>query len=246
MDTLDYFKLKEKYQNILNLRKDKIKKDASKTIREKRRDIKRLVPKCINCGRPGGTIFEEKNNILKASCGSTPPCNLNLVIKRKRYDNLRELDHANEKIIDNLKMRIIISKLDYLFGFIASKDDAIDKFNVLKNELTTISEEQLIINKKYAEIIGGIHRDPLINETNADLIYQIEQLKEMYNEYNNNPTAQNLELIGDAYKSVIYPLAEKNRKLNYSHNLVEHNAKENIYTLVQNAYFASQIDHEKK
>jgi len=247
MDIVDYYKLKEKYQDTLNARKSRIK-NSGRNIKDKQRELKRLVPKCVNCGRPGGTLFEEKSNTLKVSCLAKPPCNLNSVIKRQTYDNLRELDHKNEKLIDNLKMRIIISKLDYLFGFIATKDEAIDKFNVLKNELHEVAESQLIVNKKYADIIGGINRESILNDTRTDLIYQIEQLKEMYTEYNKDPTSQQLGMIMDAYNTVIYPLAEKNRTLSYNHCVVENILelhKLPVYKLVQNTYRMAQLDQER-
>jgi hypothetical protein len=247
MDLNRYYELKQKYQERINNRKLKIRKNDELTIKEKRAQYKKIVPKCINCDKPGGTLFEEKNGMLKAVCQSKNPCNLNMNIKRVRYNNMRNLEIENDKISENLKMRIIMTKLDYLFGFNNSKEDIIDKFNELKNKLAAIIEQQLVINKNYGDIISGINRDPLLNDANADLAYEMDEMKNIYEEYTANPDQAGYKTaIVEKYLTKIIPLTETIRKLKYGYYAVEQVEDEDIYMLIASSYRLDQLEQEQK
>ena len=255
MDLAQYYELKQKYQERIDNKKKKIRKDKLLTIKEKRAQYKKIVLKCVNCDKPGGTLFEEKNGILKAVCNSQTPCNLNINIKRVRYDNMRNLDIENDKVSENLKMRIIMTKLDYLFGINNSKDDIIEKFNELKNKLASVTEKQLVLNKNYGDILIGINRDPLLNDANNDLANEIDELKKLYKEYSTNDKPMPGYLTEMIEKSItkILPLAETIRKLKYGYYEIE---KEEIgkiddtiiyeYTLIANPYRFEQMEQEQK
>ena len=243
-----YYELKHRYEKALNARKLKIKKNEDLTLKEKRALIKKIVPKCVNCGKAGGTVFEEKNGMLKAVCASKTPCDLNINLKRKQYENVRDLEIKNDKTSENLKMRIIMTKLDYLFGVNKSKDDIVDKFNTLKNELAAITEKQLILTKNYGDILSGVHRDPLLNDANMDLANAIEELKNIHAEYILEPNTAYLTTMAEKYVTVIRPLIEQINKINYGYYELEHDieSKEKIYTLVANPYRFDQMEQERK
>jgi len=246
MDILHYYELKQKYLDKINNKKLKIRKNEGLTVKEKRVLYKKINPRCINCDKAGGTLFEEKNGILKAVCASKTPCNLNINIKRIRYDNMRDLEIENDKVSDNLKMRIIMTKLDYLFGINSNKDDIIDKFNELKQKLAAITEKQLVNNKNYGDIISGINRDPLLNDGNADLANEIDELKKLYEEYRETPTKTYLTNMIEKYITKILPLTETIRKLKYAYYEMEKDDEENTYTLVANPYRLEQMEQEQK
>ena len=97
MDILQYYELKQKYEEKLNKRKANIKKKTFYSSKDKKTHLKGLIPSCINCNKPGGTIFDQKNGMLKAVCAAKNPCTLNISIKRPLYDNVIELTHKNNK-----------------------------------------------------------------------------------------------------------------------------------------------------
>jgi hypothetical protein len=249
MDVVNYYKLKQKYQEKMNARKLKIKKKDNISLKEKRAQIKKLIGKCENCGKPGGTIFEEKNGILKAVCGAETPCDLNINIKRKLYDNVRDLEQKNIKTCESLKMRIIMTKLDYLFGLNNSKDDIVDKFNTLKNELAHINEAQLVNDKKYGDIISGVHREPLLADANLDLINEIDELKKIYQEYVVDPRETYLTAMIEKYITKIQPLTEKIRNMNYAYYAMEYEGElddSKEHTLIATPYRLDQLEQERK
>lgn len=267
-DMIKYYKLKEKYEEERNRRKTLIK-DKGYGINETKKRIQNLIMKCVSCNRKGGTIFEEENGTLRAVCGvkgiekgvNLKPCDLNLVVKRKFYDNMRDLEQNNMKKVDSLKMGIIMAKLDFLFGFNSSKDEVVDKFNNLKQELATISETQLINNKKYADIISGIHREPLLAEYKGNLMLEIETLKELYKQYKEEeqPQPQLLKAMVETYIDNILPLTEKIRNINYHYYALEMDEKTimekyqfkepepwMMSRLISEPYLYTQLEQERK
>ncbi len=243
-----YYELKHRYETALIGRKRKIKRNPDLTLKEKRALIKRIIPKCVNCSKSGGTIFEEKNGMLKAVCASKTPCDLNINIKRKYYENARDLEIKNNKTNENLKMRIIMTKLDYLFGLNKSKEDIVDKFNTLKTELSALAEKQLILTKNYGDIISGINRDPLLNDAALDLANAIDELKNIYDEYQVDQKTSYLTTMVEKYLTSILPLTEQIRKIKYGYYEIEKDdeEKEEIYTLVANPYRFEQMEQERK
>jgi hypothetical protein len=225
MDVLHYYELKQKYQEDMNKKKDKIKKNKGLSVIEKQAKFKKISMKCVQCDKPGGTIFDERNGMLKAVCGAKTPCDLNINIKRKLYDNMREVEQKNLKKSEGLKMRIIMTKLDYLFGLNSSKEEIVDKFNTLKNELAQLSESQLIIQKKYGDILTGVHREPLLADANLELINQIADLKKIYEEYLLDPSTGYLETMVEKYLTILKPLTEKIRNMNYEYYAIESNVE---------------------
>ena len=261
MEITRYYELKQKYQTRINNRKNTIKKNEELTLKEKRAQYKKIVPKCINCDKAGGTLFEEKNGMLKAVCASSNPCDLNINIKRVCYNDMRNLTLEYDKTSENLKMRIIMTKLDYLFGLNNSKEDTVDKFNELKKELSELSESQIITTKNYGDIISGINRDPLLSDAEVELLNEVDELKHLYKDYKDNGSqaygsqaygsqayasqAYLTEMI-EKYITKILPLSETIRKLKYGYYEIEHDEDGIVATLVANPYRLEQIEQEQK
>jgi hypothetical protein len=253
MDVLNYYKLKQNYKELMDDRKQEIRKTERLTLKELKARFKKLIPRCVNCHKAGGTIFEEKNGMLKAVCAAKVQCTLNINIKRKFYDNALELEQKNDIISENLKLRIIMTKLDYLFGLNNSKEETIDKFNKLKGELAQISETQLILNKKFGHIISGDNRDPLLIDANNDLANEIDELKKIYAEYLEETSTTGASGAGyitamvEKYVSLIKPLVEKIRQMQYGYYAIEEVDDEtDVYRLVADPYRFDQFEQERK
>ena len=109
----EYYKLKENYENKLNQNKSKIINNTLLTTKEKEQKFKQLKKQCINCKGIGGTIFSNKNGILKAVCGNVDkPCALNIEIKKGTYKLSNELVESLISKINQIKIDII--KINFL------------------------------------------------------------------------------------------------------------------------------------
>lgn len=241
-DVLNYYKLKQSYQHNIDMKKYSIFQNKTLSSNEKRERLKKIVKKCINCKKEGGTVFDESNGMLKAKCNNVTQCDLNINIKRRFFNNALDLSKTYDKQSENLKMRIIITKLDYLFGINNSKEDIIEKFNVLKVELSNIGEKQILLNKDYGDIISGIHRNPLLNDAAIDLENEIYEMKQLYKEYLEKPSNIYIENMIELYINKIKPIAEEIRKMKYEHYKIEEIDNEHI--LFAEPYFKSRLDKE--
>ena len=250
-DTLrNYYEIKEKYDNQMKKRKSTIKENPKYTFKEKKTNLKKIIGNCVNCNQKGGTIFEEKNGMLKAVCGSKSQCKLNINIKRKYYDNARELEIKYNKTTENLKMRIIMTKLDHLFQINNSKEETIDKFNTLKEELGNVTELLMINTKKYGDIINDNYNVPLVNNENIVLANEVDELKKMYKEYLENSSSAYITSMMEKHVTIIIPLLEKIRNMKYSYIAIETNDEQNIdkmeYKYIARPYLLEQIEQERQ
>lgn len=244
----EYYKLKTKYETDIMKNKKKIINNQLLSWNEKRREYKKLIPKCINCKKPGGTIFSiqynKDSNIrqLKAICGvSANPCNLNILINVGKYDLFPDVLKYFQKEIYNLKQQIISDKNNILFGYF-STEQALERFAGLKEEIndyTSLLESYL---EEYMMIIdNNKNKQEIIRE--IEYIYGfIEKIKEAIKNFN---TTNNTQYVHDAveiYTSSLKPVADKLLKLKYKENMVWYDEDDNVYRLIQNKYTIHDIE----
>jgi hypothetical protein len=115
----DYFKLKTKYETSLYEMRKKVFKNAQNKMIG-RRLLKQIKPKCVNCNRPVGTIFELKDERYVAMCGDpnrATKCNLHIELYRGAFTNEEYLVYLFREQVDDLKETIMKQKLDILFSY---------------------------------------------------------------------------------------------------------------------------------
>ena len=110
-------KLKNDYdKKITKAKKDFLIKEPNASVQEKKEDFekKKKQMKCLNCGKPGGTIFSK--DLTHVSCGNTEePCELNIQIEKPTVINMPdEIENLTKEINAN-KRTITEYKLDLLF-----------------------------------------------------------------------------------------------------------------------------------
>ena len=127
----NYYKLKFQYESKIQDFKRKILGNTSLTKKEKRSRFSKFVFKCINCKRNGGSIFSNKNRILKAVCGASPPCKLNIEIEHGEYTLRENAVKILSENFEKLKTSIIRTKLDLLFNYI-DESSAVKNFEEKK------------------------------------------------------------------------------------------------------------------
>jgi hypothetical protein len=115
----DYFKLKTKYETqVYEMRKKIFKNAVNKKVGQKL--LKQVKPKCVNCHRPVGTIFELKDERYVAMCGDpnrATKCNLHIELYRGGFTDEEFLVYLFREQVDSLKETIMKQKLDVLFSY---------------------------------------------------------------------------------------------------------------------------------
>jgi hypothetical protein len=104
----EFYSLKQKYEEK--------KRDMEKTGK------RMVVPLCVKCGNPGGTLFSIKNGHFLAICrASGKKCDLHMEMNRGNYYPTRELIFKYQDILNRARENIIVMKNNVEFGYGKSK-----------------------------------------------------------------------------------------------------------------------------
>jgi len=251
LEALDaYFKLKHNYEESLLQAKRAAFKSA-KTRSEGRRNVAAIKPKCINCRRPGGTIFEHKDDKYTAICGVSDlhsKCNLNIQLYRGHFSDEESLLYIFKTTVDNAKEKIVRQKLDTLFEYINDRVAAQQFKKELENyrlESSVYNEILQSFNEKYYSKTKQDAADEKMEAINV----LIEQYNSIISDYKTN--VENIELLRDAIRlqiREITPEIENLRRLKHELTEVEVvvNTVGNVYdiksTLIQRKVTLASID----
>lgn len=247
----EYFKLKQKYESEIAANKKKIINNSSLSNREKRNEYMKLKPKCINCKRPGGTIFKitsfsedhntESYREYNATCGIiADPCGLKIKIQYGKTDLLTDILKNIEDEMKEIKDKIIDDKNKLLFGYLTT-EDALNDFDYSKESLNTYSELYEDYLGKYNSIVENDEKKTELEESITESYIQINKIKDCI--LKNNET-NNITYIRDAidiYDTILVPTLNKIRDLKYNENFVWHNEYTNTCNLMQNKYSISNM-----
>ena len=244
----EFYKLKSTYDSDIIKNKKKILNNTSLSLNEKRREFKKLVPKCINCKKPGGTIFSIKYNNtedsreLKAICGVTAnPCNLNIFINLGKYYLFPDILKEFEVDIANLKQSIIQDKNKILFGYIPT-ERALANFTYWKdkiNEETTLLQSYF---EEYMTIVDNKEKHELLVKEIELIFGYIGSIKDSIKQFNETSNTQYVNDAVTIYLNSLKPSADKLLKLKYKENVVWYDEDTNEYKLMQRKYTIRDIE----
>lgn len=226
-----YYNLKKKYNKQIENIKNKIIL-SDKSIEEKKKIYAKQKYKCINCGKLGGSIFNESKKFLKATCGNIEePCSLKIEIVKITPIMIDEQIIKISNTIKNIKDNIVLTKLDFLFNYI-EEDVAVENFDNLKKLL---ENNQEIYNELYNIYINLTNNKEINDLLNAKLLEYNESIinyKEFINLYYTTNENKYLKEAIEFYKITIKPLVENIRQLKYKNNYIEtikNNDNDEIY-----------------
>lgn len=243
----NYYELKQKYDKQFIDLKKKIKKNDALNKREKHRLFQQFQPKCVNCKKAGGSLFTNKDRILKAVCAAKEPCNLDIIINLGKYASIISLDENYTKNVDAIKTKIIMTKLDFLFGYISDENAAFDNFDQLRKNLGNYTEAQLLVQKLYNDVAHNVKKNEEISLAQIKLYEEIEQLKEIYKQYEEDPKVSYIVEMVDRYNNIIQPLADKIRNMKYIVTVIEYEYAEkqdSIAYLVEKVFTLNELEQE--
>lgn len=249
----EYFKLKQKYESQISANKKKIINNPTLSNREKRSEYLKLKPKCINCKRPGGTIFkinftpsDEKTESYReynATCGIiSNPCNLKIKIRWGKTELITDIIKNMEKELKEIKNVIIDDKNKLLFGYLTT-EQALEYFDDSKETITLYSQLYEDYLETYNNIFDNTEKKLELEETITNSYIQINQIKDCIKK---NKETANTSFISDAiniYDTILMPTLNKIRGLKYNENFVWHNEDTNSCNLIQNVYSISNLSY---
>jgi hypothetical protein len=240
----EYYKLKDRYDEVYDKKKMSIMSDETLNIIQKRRKIGKLKSsrRCVICKGVGGTIFTDENRVLKAVCGSvTNPCGLNIEIAKGKIENIGELIRDTYKKIEEIKENIIKYKLDLLFRYITDEQLS-QKFGEAKKSLDVYLERYDKLYGKYIDIVINPEIQNELKTLNVELYVYIGQLNQLINEFDATGEIEKIRNMIDIYLSSIIPLTKKIRDTMYVYISIEYDEKTNEHRLIQKKYSIKSME----
>ena len=236
-----YYILKKKYEETVTNEKKKLLKNDSLSTADKRARFKEMAFKCIKCKQKGGTIFTNADNILKAVCGSSKPCDLNIEINKGRIFPLRELLDTETNIIDGLKEDIISVKLKFLFKII-DQSEALSAFDSLTHQLSDRAITQQEFIKRYNDIADNKDKEFQLKTYIEKLNLEIDTIKKLNKLYETDKKEAILKTILENYTGIIQPLLNDIRELKYNYFTIESDEKQIMNYFLAEPYTISQLE----
>ncbi len=192
---------------------------------------------CVICKKEGGIKFINNNGLLKATCNSSTPCRLNIEIQKGKIVQLRDLENDLHKKINEHKNKMILLKLDLLFGY-TDEEKTIELFKT-NNKLLSDYERLLYECHNYIGMMDK-EKETTLNEYRKLFEEKINNIKELTSIFEKTKEHGNIKEIVKDYVDNIYPLLEKIRKEKY-HKMdtvydENSNANEVLYRLVQDEF----------
>ena len=246
----EYYRLKSKYDNDNDKNKKKILNNKMLGMKEKKAEFKELKPKCVNCGRSGGTTFASvisKDNTgmkfreLRAFCKATEPCGLNINIAVGNFENINDILKMIDGELYTAKNEIIIDKNKLLFGLITT-EKALANFDLQKATIKDFTD----LLETYLQIYIKITDDP---ETNAKLNEELEksylliqQIKTAIKNFNETNSIEFVRGGVEVYNEQLRPILNQILKLKYKQNMVVFEESNNTYHLIQKAYSIKDLE----
>jgi hypothetical protein len=246
----EYYRLKSKYDNDNEKHKKKILNNKMLDMKEKKSEFKQLKPKCVNCGRPGGTTFASivskdsmgaKFRELRAFCKAVEPCGLNINIAVGNFENINDILKMIDGEIYTAKNEIINDKNKLLFGLITT-EKALDNFDMQKatiKDFTGLLETYLQI---YIKITDDPEKKLKLNEEVEKSYLLIEQIRTAIKNFNETNSIEFVRGAVEVYRDELRPVLNEILNLKYKENGVVFDESDNTYHLVQRAYSIKDLE----
>jgi hypothetical protein len=244
----DFYKLKEKYEKENTEIKKKIIDNPSLSWKEKRNEYQKIKPKCINCKRPGGTLFfckfreedDREFRQLKAICGITvEPCNLNITINVGKYIYFSDGLKDYEQEIAKIKKDIIEYKNKLLFGYMTT-NEALVKFDNLKSLLSDYTTYSQSFLEEYLHIIDNTKQKQKLQQEIEQSYNFINQIKKCIADFNETTDTQFVRDAIEIYDTNLKPILNKIINDKYKVNFVWYNDK--TYYLIQEKHSIKELE----
>jgi hypothetical protein len=240
----DYYKLKRDYESSID--KEVKKLDKGLSIQEKRKEFKKLKPKCIDCNRPVGTTFsiafnkEKDGRILSAVCGDkVDPCNLNINIFLGYTETYPEIIKGLENDIKKMKNEIIVDKNKLLFGFITT-EQALENFDSYSSTISEKTERLTSVLELYLNETDNTEVNETIRTLQSEIYLTIGYIKDAMTSYDRTNNSQFVQDSVNIFVNQLTPKMTQLMNLKYNYNNVE--LENGVFRLVQKKTSIEQIE----
>lgn len=178
----EYYQLKRKYQMMRKRNVDDIVKMPI-SLKQKKKMVRAIPNKCVECGGKGGTHFWRENDVLRAVCEATPKCDLNMRVNAGFYANINYLMDVTQDDMQEKRANIIRLKMDTLFSYVTESESA----KRFKQDLETYQSDDAMFNtyKDYEEnMVDDPVKARLVKKKTQEIYRVLREVRQMLEEYN--------------------------------------------------------------
>lgn len=246
----EYYRLKSKYNSDNEKNKKKILNNKMLSIKEKKAEFKQLKPKCVNCGKPGGTTFASiiskesdggKFRELRAFCNAVEPCGLSVNIAVGNFENISSVLKTIDEEIYTAKNEIINDKNRLLFG-LTTTEKVLENFDLQKDSIrdyTNLLENYLQI---YIKITDDPERSEKLKSELEKSYLHIQSIKDALYRFNETNGIEFVKSAVEIYQNQLRPVLNEVLKLKYRENTVVFDESDNSYHLIQRNYSIKDLE----
>lgn len=250
-----YYRKKSAYDQSVNAMKSSIMSKTKLRFKQKHDEMRKARAPCVKCGRAVGTIFKATGHfeteqepykcqyrVLEAKCGDTQsPCKLNVNIELGCYQLIPDIIQSDTGKVQRLRNETIKAKNDLLYDVITS-EDAIAKFNEIKQNMDVLNSVLDFYKTRYSNILNNKESDEDMKQLILVLFEAVNKNQELCREYDKNKTIDNLKTVVENYRAIVEPNLLKVRNIKYSFCHVNFDEEEDTYSLVQYKVTPKQLE----
>lgn len=215
----DYFKLKSMYEQKSHKSKKKIFEKEGLSKKEKKRLLASHQDVCIKCKKPGGTIFEKRDNTYYAHCGNkSSPCNLQIEIYAGKYCSNHFAIATEHERINAITSKIIQEKLNTIFGYETDKD-AVAKFKKQIEEFTFYNNDYKDCIERNNNLYKDEIKEELIKRKQIRIYEIVGAIKDLVEQFEKTDNRDLLRMAVELQVKELIPETENLRML--KHEIME-------------------------
>lgn len=242
-NTLDYYyKLKSRYEEQ-RLNDIYVIQQLPIDIRDKKKMVRSIPKKCVNCKKNGGTLFWRQNNTLHAECGApaNQQCKLNISIPLGVVTDVPYLLKITKDDMNEKQENIMRLKMDTLFKYISETASA----KRFKEELEMYQADEAMHNT-YKEYEDNVVRDPIrekiIKKKTGEIQHILKDVRKMIETYKETGDRIVLRDAVDKQIDELHVEIAALRHLKYPVMEMIHH-KQGVVQLIQKGYELEKMDY---
>ena len=238
----EYYHMKRKYEDMREQKVRDVIKMPSSTI-NKRKMVRAISRKCVNCNGIGGTKFWRKNDALHAECAASPRCNLKLTVPVGFYANIHYLMNITREDMQEKRANIIRLKMDTLFNYVTETESS----KRFKQDLEMYQGDEAMLNT-YSDYVENMTNDPikerLVKKKTVEIHKMLHDVRMIIEKYNKSGDKTVLRDAVNLQVSELRTEIEALRSLKYPvMAMVDDDDVEGIKHLHQSQYNPDLLDY---
>ena len=238
----EFFRLKSLYEaKVLALKRNIFKEAKSK--KEFKRKVSLLRPKCVNCDRSVGSIFENKGRTYIARCGDTAhPCGFRIELFGGEFESVKDSVERYDKLLEITKLFIIKDKLDVVFDYM-TEEDGVEMFKENLDEYTKENHHFQTLKKEYDDLYFNEEDEEKLAVKKKKIAQIKERIQELFHIYKMDENPEALNDVMTAYVTELIPEINNEAFILYKIREINFDENRQLFELFQQNWRLNQLEY---